>query len=320
MGSAINCAHQSRPDTGVEGLQTKSTDDRGLAGLELAQAFAREWGIPRAHGTYEALLADPEVDVIYVPLPNALHAEWSIKALEAGKNVLCEKPLALRVQDVDSMEAAARASGKVLAEAFMYMHHPQTRRVKELVDGGKLGRLQLIKGAFTFVLARKNDVRLRPELGGGSIWDVGCYPISYARLLAGAEPEEVFGWQVTGESGVDMSFAGQLRFPDGVLAQFDCGFQTPGRAHMEIAGSDGTLYIPAPFKPGGEERLEARVGDATEKMVIKSKELYVGEVEDMADAVLEGEKPRISLAQSRGNIATMVALLESARTGRPVRL
>ncbi|HET6845604.1 MAG TPA: Gfo/Idh/MocA family oxidoreductase, partial [Anaerolineales bacterium] len=287
---------------------------------QAAQAYAKEWGIPRTHGSYEALLADPEVDVIYVPLPNALHAEWSIKALEAGKNVLCEKPMALSVQEADSMTAASRASGKALAEAFMYMHHPQTRRVKELVDSGKLGRLQLIRGAFTFTLKREGDVRLKTELGGGSIWDVGCYPISYARLLAGAEPQEVFGWQLPQGSGVDMSFVGQMRFPDGVLAQFDCGFQSPGRAFMEVVGSDGTMHIASPFKPGRDERVEIRLGDKTEKLIIRGQELYAGEVEDMADAVLNGEKPRVSLAQSRGNVAAIAALLESARTGKPVRI
>jgi predicted dehydrogenase len=218
------------------------------------------------------------------------------------------------------MAAAARASGKVLAEAFMYMHHPQTRRVQELVDSGQLGRLQLIKGAFTFALKRVGDARLKPELGGGSIWDVGCYPISFARLLTSTEPEEVFGWQIPADHGVDLSFVGQMRFPGGVLAQFDCGFQTPVRAFMEIAGSEGSMYIPSPFKPGRDERLELRLGDKTEKMIIKGDELYRGEVEDMADAALNGEKPRISLIQSRGNVATIVALLESARTGRPVRL
>jgi xylose dehydrogenase (NAD/NADP) len=288
--------------------------------LEAARTYAREWRIPRAHGSYEALLGDPEVDVVYVPLPNALHAEWSIKALEAGKHVLCEKPLALTVQEVDAMEAAARSSGRLLAEAFMYMHHEQTRRVKALVDSGRLGQLQLVKGAFTFVLNRPGDVRFKPDLGGGSIWDVGCYPISYARLLTSSEPDEVFGWEVRPENGVDMTFVGQLRFPGGVLAQFDCGFQTPGRAYMEVVGSEGSAYISSPFKPGPDERIEVRRGDVMEQIRIKGKELYLGEVEDMADAVLDGKQPGVSAAQSRGNTATITALLESARTGKPVQL
>lgn len=288
--------------------------------LPAAQAYAAEWGIPRVHGSYDALLADPEVHVIYNPLPNSLHAEWTIKALRAGKHVLCEKPLAVSVEEVDAMAAAARASGTVLTEAFMYRHHPQTRRVKEVIEQGALGKLRLIKGAFTFDLTRAGDVRLDPTLGGGSLWDVGCYPISFTRLLVGAEPGEVFGWQALDGSGVDVVFAGQMRFDGDVLAQFDCGFRSPARRYMEIVGSQASLYVPEPFLPRGVQRLEIRRADATEKIIIRDSELYQGEVEDMADAVLNGEQPRVSLAESRGNIAVITALLESARIGSPVRL
>jgi len=166
-----------------------------------ADGYAKKWNIPKTYGTYESLLADPEVDVIYNPLPNHMHAEWTIKALEAGKHVLCEKPFALTVADVDSMIAAANRTGKVLAEAFMYRHHPQTLKVKELVDGGAIGRLQLIRGSFTFNIDHEVDIRLDPATGGGAIWDVGCYPISYSRLIAGTEPVEVYGRQVIGKSG-----------------------------------------------------------------------------------------------------------------------
>ena len=139
-----------------------------------AEAYAREWKIPRAHGSYEALLNDPEIDVIYNSLPNHLHTEWTIKALRAGKHVLCEKPIALTLAELDAMSQAAQETGKVLAEAFMYRHHAQTLKVKEIVDGGELGRIQLIKGAFTFTLTHEDDIRLNQETGGGSIWDVGC--------------------------------------------------------------------------------------------------------------------------------------------------
>ncbi|MBL8061683.1 MAG: Gfo/Idh/MocA family oxidoreductase, partial [Anaerolineales bacterium] len=176
--------------------------------LSSAETYAREWNIPRAHESYEALLADPEVDVIYNSLPNHLHAEWTIKALRAGKHVLCEKPLALTLKEVDAMIAAAQETGQILAEAFMYRHHPQTLKVKELVDGGAIGTLQLIKGAFSFVLNREGNYRFYKEMGGGSIWDVGCYPISYARMIVGAEPVEVSGWQVAGPQGGDESFYG----------------------------------------------------------------------------------------------------------------
>ncbi|MBI4761011.1 MAG: Gfo/Idh/MocA family protein [Chloroflexota bacterium] len=285
-----------------------------------ADAYAKEKKIPRAYGSYDALLADPEIDVIYNPLPNHLHAEWTIKAVQAGKHVLCEKPLALSVEEVDAIREAARKHGRVVAEAFMYRHHPQTLKVQEIVQSGSLGTLKLIHGSFTFILAREGDVRLKPEWGGGSLWDVGCYPISYARTVVEEEPLEVFGWQVTGPTGIDETFAGQIRFGNGVIAQFDSSFVIPFHAFMEIVGSEGTLNIPHPFKPGIAEKIYLTRGERIETITIKGSELYSGEVEDMADAILLGRTPRIPLEDSRANVAAIAALLESARSGRPVRL
>lgn len=287
---------------------------------EQAQAYASEWDIPRALGSYEALLDDPEIDVIYNPLPNHLHAEWSIKAMRAGKHVLCEKPIALTLDEMDQMMTTAKETRKVLAEAFMYRHHPQTLKVKELVESGALGVLKLIRGAFTFTLSSERDVRLVPEMGGGSIWDVGCYPINYTRFITGAEPLEVFGMQVRGPTGIDEAFTGTMRFPGGVLAQFDCGFTSPLRWWMEIVGSEATLNIPSPFKPGYHEKLYLQRGDQTETIVVAGRELYIGEVEDMADAILVGKAPRLSLKDSLGNVRTILALLESAKTNRPCLL
>jgi predicted dehydrogenase len=286
--------------------------------LSTAESYAREWRIPRAHGSYEALLADPEIDVIYNSLPNHLHAEWTIKALSAGKHVLCEKPIAMSLAEVDAMTQAAHETGNVLQEAFMYRHHAQTLKVKEIVDSGLLGKLQLIRGTFTFTLTRDGDIRSKKETGGGSIWDVGCYPISYARMIVGAEPVEVFGWQVTSAGGVDDSFFGQMRFENGVHAQFDSGLRSPLRSMIEIVGTDASLTIPEPFKPGRAAEIYLSRGDRQEKIKIKSNELYLGEVEDMCDAIMQGKAPRISLANSRGNIATILALLESAQSGKPV--
>ena len=287
---------------------------------ESADTYAREWKIPRAHGSYEALLADPEIDVIYNPLPNHLHAEWTIKAVEAGKHVLCEKPLALTVKEVDAIQSAARKHGRIVAEAFMYRHHPQTLKVQELVKGGSLGAIKMIRGSFTYVLSREGDVRLDPAMGGGSIWDVGCYPISYARSALGAEPLEVFGWQVTGPTGIDDTFLGQMRFDQDVFTQFDSSFVIPFHSFMEIIGSEATLNIPRPFKPATDEKIYLTRGDKTETIKIKGEELYIGEVEDMADAILLGREPRISLEDSRANVAVITALLESARAGEPVRV
>jgi len=258
--------------------------------------------------------------VVYNSLPNRLHAEWTIKAVEAGKHVLCEKPLAMTVEEVDAVQSAARKHGRVVAEAFMYRHHPQTLKVQELVKSGSLGDLKLIRGSFSFVLARGGDVRLDPELGGGSIWDVGCYPISYARSVVGGAPLEVFGWQVTGPTGIDETFVGQMRFDRGIYAQFDSSFAIPSHSFMEIIGSEGTLNVLSPFKPETNEKIYLTRAEKTETIKIKGQELYIGEVEDMADAILLGREPRISLDDSRANVAVISSLLESARTGRPVGL
>lgn len=286
-----------------------------------ADAYAKEWKIPRAHGSYEALLNDPEIDVIYNSLPNHLHAEWTIKALRAGKHVLCEKPFAPTLDEVDAVIAASRETGKVVAEAFMYRHHAQTLKVKEILDSGKLGTLKFIKGAFSFKLEREGDIRwMSSELGGGSVWDVGCYPISYARMLVGAEPAEVFGWQVLGTGGSDDTFIGQMRFSNGVLMQFDSSFVVPFRSYMEIVGSDATLFVPNPFKPGKNNILQLSQGGAETIIKVKGEELYMGEVDDMCDAILKGSPTRVSFEDTRGNIEAILGLVKSAQTGKNVKI
>jgi len=287
---------------------------------ERVQAYAQEWKIPRTFDSYETMLADPDIDVIYNPLPNSLHTEWTIKAAQAGKHVLCEKPLALTVEEVDQMIAAAFQTGKVISEAFMYRHHPQTLKVKQLIEEGEIGELRMIKGAFSFFLDRPGDVRVDPDLGGGSIWDVGCYPISYTRFMVGAEPEAVFGSQVTGLTGTDDTFAGQMRFPGDILAQFDCSFRVQHRTYMEIAGSKGTITVKRPFTPKHVESIELKQGDKVHKIVVRSGNLYAGEIEDMHDAILEGKPPRVSLQDSRGTVQAITALLRSARENRPVEI
>ncbi len=289
--------------------------------LARAQTYANERSIPRVFGSYEAMLADPDVDVIYNPLPNSMHAEWTIKAAEAGKHVLCEKPLANTIEEVDAITAAANKAGVVVMEAFMYRHHPQTLKVKEMVESGAIGKLQLIRGSFTFKISDEGDVRLNSSLGGGSIWDIGCYPISYARLIAGAEPIEVFGWQITGKaSGVDETFTGQMRFPNNVYAQFDCGFRTPQRTHLELVGDKGNIIIKTPFNPILNEEIIVTNDDGKKIITTPGEDLYLGEVENMADAILNGQPPRMSLADSRNNVATIKALLRSAQEGKPVTM
>ncbi|HXY41330.1 MAG TPA: Gfo/Idh/MocA family oxidoreductase [Vicinamibacteria bacterium] len=287
---------------------------------ERAAAYARVWGIARAYGSYQALLEDPAVEVVYVPLPNHLHAEWAVRAARSGRHVLCEKPLALSVAEVEAIEAAAREGSVVVAEAFMYRHHPQTAKLKQLVDERAVGALRFLRGSFTFPLTQADDIRLRPECGGGCLWDVGCYPLSLLRLLAGCEPVEVYGSAVVGQGGVDETFAGQLVFPGGVLAQVDAGFRSAVRASVEVVGSEGVLRLLEPWRPSPASPIELTRGGTTETIATPAADRCLLEVEDLERAARGRDLPRISLAESRGNVATIVALLASARLGRPVRL
>ena len=285
-----------------------------------AEAYARKIKVSRAYGSYQALLADPEIDVIYNPLPNYLHAEWTIKAVQAGKHVLCEKPLALTVQEVDAISGASEKYGKVVAEAFMYRSHVQSLKVKEIVDSGELGKLKLIHGSFTSVMANPDDYRWNPEMGGGGLWDIGCYPLSFMRMVLSTEPLEVYGRELKGPSGVDEVFAAQLRFPNEVFAYFDCSLKVPYHVFMEIIGDEGTLIIPTPFNPGAREKFFLIKGNKTKAIALKGTDPYVSEVEDISDAILLGRPTRVSLADSRGNVAVIQSLFESARTGKPIMM
>ena len=281
-----------------------------------AAAFAATHGIGRAHGSYEDLLADPTVDAVYVSLPNHLHAEWSIRALRAGKHVLCEKPLALRVDEVDGIAQAAASAGRLAVEGFMYLHHPQTLRAVELARSGALGPLEVVNGAFSFFLSAPNDPRLEPSMGGGSLWDVGCYPVSLSRRIAGDEPVAVSAFARFDEREVDRTFVGQLRFASGLFAQFDSGFSAPDRQRIEIVGREATLVLESPFLPepdGPAPSLVLRRGDEATQIDVELLDQYRAEVDDFASAVLLGTPPRVDLAFSRGGIATLVELDRAAR-------
>lgn len=202
----------------------------------------------------------------------------------------------------------------------MYRHHPQTLKVKEIVDKGMIGELRFFRGSFSFQLDRLGDPREDLSMGGGSIWDVGCYPISYARYIIGSEPEEVFGWQRSGPTGIDTIFAGQMRFTNELLAQFDSGFDAPYRVGIEIVGSQGSMMIPNPYKPGKKEKIMLSRQNSSEVIPISGQELYIGEVMDMENAILHNQPPLISLADSRGNVIVINALLQSAKLSQPVHL
>jgi xylose dehydrogenase (NAD/NADP) len=288
--------------------------------LDRAQAYAAEWSIPRALGSYEALVGDPGIDVVYIALPNGLHVEWTVRALEAGKHVLCEKPLALTVDEVDRVQAAATRASRVAAEAFMYRHHPLTLAAEAIVKSGRLGAVRGFKGAFTFPLTREGDVRLDASLGGGSLWDVGCYPVSYACFLAGAAPVEVIGWQQPSVPKVDLEFAGMMRFADGSVAQFDSGFTGPSRSEMEVVGREAVLRVARPFRTDALSRLLLMTGDDTEALPFDPEPPFAGEIADMEAVALDGRPPRIPLSESRRTVQTIQALYDSARSGRSVHL
>jgi xylose dehydrogenase (NAD/NADP) len=282
-----------------------------------AAEFAARHGIPHSFASYDALVAAPDVDVVYVALPNHLHAEWTIRALEAGKHVLCEKPLALSVAHVDAIAVAAERAGRIAVEGFMYLHHPQVLRAIELARGGSLGRLELVNGTFSFLLAHPGDPRLEPSMGGGSLWDVGCYPVSLARRIAGEEPDGVGAFARFDERGVDRTFIGQLRFPGGLLAQFDSGFAARDRERVEIVGSDAALVLGSPFLPapdGPPPSLTLWRGREATDIPVPSIDQYQAEVDDLTAAVLDGAPPRLELGFSRGTIATLVDLDRAARS------
>jgi D-xylose 1-dehydrogenase (NADP+, D-xylono-1,5-lactone-forming) len=278
-----------------------------------AEAFAAEHGLGRAHGSYEALLADPDVDAVYVPLPNSLHVPWSIRALRAGKHVLCEKPLTRRPEDAQAAFDAAEQADRVLAEAFMWRHHEQARRLRELVRDRVVGNLRLIRAAFSFDLRKAGDVRLQGSLDGGGLMDVGCYCVSAMRLLGG-EPERVSGRQLIGGEDVDVRFAGTLTLPGGVLGSFDCGLDMVDRSELEVIGDGGSLFVGDPWH-SLETVIEVRRPDGTERIEIARRDPYACELEDFAAAVA-GERPHpFGRDDAVGQARTIAALYRSAEFG-----
>ena len=289
---------------------------------ESADAYAAEWDIPMAFGSYEAMLESDAVDAVYISLPNHLHAEWSIKAMQNGKRVLCEKPFALTVEEVDRVRAVSEETGMVITEAFMYRHHPQAKMAGEIIRSGALGEVTAVRGVFSFKMGSRENVRLVPEWGGGSLWDVGCYPMSMAQFLLGGAPQWVFGDQWLGPEGVDDVFMGQMHYEDGRMAQFSCGFRTPEHAYVEVLGTNGTLKINEPFKPklSGNDFLFENEDGQVEEIAVAAADLYLGEIEDLQAAILDGAEPYLSLAETRDHVRTIVALYESAASNAPVQL
>ena len=290
----------------------------GSRDLIRAQEFAETWGIERAYGTYDELLADPEVEAVYIPLPNTMHGEWSIRAVEAGKHVLCEKPFSRHIADVESAFDAAEAIGMHLSEAFMYRHHPQTARLVELVESGAIGELRVIRAVFSYSLYDAANIRLRTDVDGGSLMDVGCYCVSGARLLGG-EPESVTGAAHIGSSGTDWVFTGLMRFPGDVVALFDCGTSLGDRDELEAIGTEGSLFLDDPWHCN-EPVIELRRDGEVERIEAARGNPYRLELEGM-NAAIRGERPLLlGRDDALGQARAIEALFEAAATGRQVEL
>jgi D-xylose 1-dehydrogenase (NADP+, D-xylono-1,5-lactone-forming) len=279
-----------------------------------ADAYARENEIERAHGSYEALLADADVEAVYISLPNSLHVEWTIRVLEAGKHVLCEKPLDRRPDEVERAFEAAERAGLILMEGFMWRHHSQTRALEEVVRSGRIGEPRVVLTRFSFPLDDPENIRMRPELDGGGLMDVGCYCISGARLVGG-EPELVFGRQLVGPTGVDVRFAATLLFPGDVLGQFVCGMDIPFSARLEVVGSEASAVVPDPWLCR-DPHIE--IGD--ERIDVEDADRYQLELENMSDAIRGEGEPLLDRADAIGQARTIDALYRSAETGAAVSL
>ncbi|RKP44274.1 gfo/Idh/MocA family oxidoreductase [Cohnella endophytica] len=282
-----------------------------------AEAAALKYDIPSFYGSYEELLKDERIDAVYIPLPNHLHKEWTIRAAEAGKHVLCEKPLALDAAEAQHMVDACEKAGVKLAEAFMYRHHPRLERIKEVILSGEIGELRGLRGAFTFNgAANKDNVRFRAEWGGGSVYDVGCYPISAARYILGSEPLAATAHALFSaeHGGVDMMCSGLLEFPGDIALTFDCGMWADFRNSLEIVGTDGRIEIPGAFLPNKEDPdfVIYSNGKCREDKAFSANQ-YTLQADRFARSVWGEDSPLMPAEDPVLNMRVIDAVLKSAR-------
>ncbi len=294
----------------------------GIASREAERAFgyATRYNIANSYGSYDAMLEDPEIDAVYIPLPNSLHAEWTLRALRAGKHVLCEKPLATSAADAVAMADAADARNLKLMEAFMYRFHPQISAAVTLLDNGAVGELMHMHAAFTFRLTRPDNIRYQLDLGGGSLMDVGCYCVNIFRTLADEEPVEVQAFARWHPNGVDEQMVGTLLFASGITAQFDCALSLARRETFLAAGTEGTLELTRAFLPGTAATtivLKRGYSDV-EQRTIAGVDEYRLMIEHFSDCVLTGTRPLFDAREAANNLRVLEALYRSAAgNGKP---
>ncbi|QBD82265.1 Gfo/Idh/MocA family oxidoreductase [Ktedonosporobacter rubrisoli] len=275
----------------------------------------------RIYGDYVSVINDPDIDAVYIPLPNSLHAEWTIRALEAGKHVLCEKPLATTVEEGKKMLEAARANKVLLMEAFMYRFHPQVVWALEQIKAGVIGSVKLVRASFSFdIRGRSTNVRLRPELAGGSLMDIGCYPLNLCRAIYGHPPRTVAARVYAPRPGaVDMAMNAVLDFGEGRFGLIDSSFELARRQMAEIVGDEGSITIPVPFTPGDHAVavFVTKGGNMNEQSFTRVDQ-YRLEVEHFANCIRTGQEPEMSLNETLENLATIEAIYQAAGHDWPI--
>jgi predicted dehydrogenase len=279
-----------------------------------AYRFAKKHHVPRVHQTYSALLADHDIDAIYNPLPNSLHAEWTIKALKAGKHVLCEKPFASNEAEAEAMARVAGETGLVLSEAFAYRYHPLTARVKQIMSSGELGRIKHLEAEFSFLLPSPNNIRFQYDLGGGALMDCGCYPVSLVRYLAGAEPQVEHAEARLYRPQVDQKMSADLSFEDGRTARVICGMLSPKlfTSVLRVEGENGSLRVISPFQPHVFHRLTIKKNGDTIQERVPGENSYILQLRAFAKAILRGTKLNTDPKDALGNIRLIDAIYEKA--------
>lgn len=286
---------------------------------------AREWaeklGIKLSFGSYDELLECDDIEAVYIPLPNSLHAEWSIRALKMGKHVMCEKPLAMSGDEVTRMIQAAHENNLVLMEGFMYRFHPRNETVFKMVRREEIGTLRMVESAFSYVLANEASYLMSRELGGGALYDVGCYCVNVSRMLTGEEPSEVYGTWNLSRTGVDINFSGILRFPGGVLSNFHVSMNEEPRFYYRAVGEKGLIEVPWAFVSFG--RVTSAIiqkNEKSESLTFDPCDEYSLEFEHFADVIFKNTSPIYTIEDSMNNIRVLEALVRSAQRGLPQKV
>jgi len=321
----IGCARIATTQVIPAMLQAEEAELKAIASrsLEKAEATAQQFSIERAYGSYEALLADPQIEAVYIPLPNHLHKSWSIKALRAGKHVLCEKPIALNAIEAREMQSVAQEASRLLLEAFMYRFSPIVQKILEIVRAGVLGEVRSMHASFRFLIPDDpKNVRLQAETGGGSLYDVGCYSINLLRMVAGREPLSASAkLSGTGKYGVDLGIVGLLDFGDSLLGTFDAGFDASGATYCRIIGTKGVLEAPVGFLGRGNESwLVLTLADRIERIVLPIIDPYMLEVQDMCEAIRGEHSPLFAWEPLDANMRVIDACYASDKSGCVVKV